>query len=278
MEATPNGGGKYYDEVEVGGIKEAWERARAIPMIFSGGSVVFRGQADSSWELTTTIERACGPDCLSLMSDRERHVLEQFRRRAHHVFPSVPEDPLGSLALIQNYGGPTRLLDFTRSFYVAAFFAIEHGARSGAAVWMVDLGGLIARAKYLLGVTCAEESEAISQFSTIANQYLQGERMAGGMVPVEPRQMSRRMDVQQGISLMPLSLHSSFVENLRRNFIEENMGNHVLKIVLPQLCYERGMKDLWDMNISSASLFPGREGFARSLDHQVRWQEPGSEA
>ena len=56
-----------------------------------------------------------------------RVLVHDFRRRAHHYIqsPPSPDEHLEWLALVQHHGGPTRLLDFTKSFYVASFFAVE---------------------------------------------------------------------------------------------------------------------------------------------------------
>ena len=42
----------------------------------------------------------------------------------------VPANRLEWLALMQHYGTPTRLLDFTRSPYVACYFALEELPRT----------------------------------------------------------------------------------------------------------------------------------------------------
>lgn len=51
-----------------------------------------------------------------------------FRRKAHiHLADrQVLGDDLRCLALMQHHGGVTRLLDFTKSPFVAAFFALEN--------------------------------------------------------------------------------------------------------------------------------------------------------
>jgi hypothetical protein len=84
---------------------------------------VFRGHSDSNWGLQPTAERFA--KTLRLTSI-EQYVLLAFKRRAHQYLPDLPadSDTLEWLALAQHYGAPTKLLDFTSSPYVAAFFAV----------------------------------------------------------------------------------------------------------------------------------------------------------
>src|SRR4051794_8101362 len=102
----------------------------------------FRGHSSAEWPLVTSLERLSllGGTPPGFLGNTEFWILHEFRRRAHILLPSAPapECHLEWLALIQHYGGPTRLLDFTHSFYVAAFFAVEN-AVADAAIWGVDL-------------------------------------------------------------------------------------------------------------------------------------------
>jgi hypothetical protein len=56
-------------------------------------------------------------------------MLEQFKSNAHLYLTTLPRTfkNLEWLSLMQHYGTPTRMLDFTFSPYVAAYFAFECG-------------------------------------------------------------------------------------------------------------------------------------------------------
>jgi hypothetical protein len=82
---------------------------------------VFRGLKDKNYDLKPTIERENG-DRTAL----ETYISAEFGARAHsHLKASVPKDRQTRLALMQHYGIPTRLLDFTYSPFVALYFSIE---------------------------------------------------------------------------------------------------------------------------------------------------------
>src|SRR5687767_7125024 len=90
-----------------------------------GDDWIHRAQSRASWPLKTTFERHAPTD--RTPREAEKIWRREFERRAHfYLAPQhVPRDTVEWLALMQHYGAPTRLLDFTRSPYIASYFSIE---------------------------------------------------------------------------------------------------------------------------------------------------------
>ncbi len=270
-----------------------WESAREMAISLDGW--IFRGQADASWNLESTIFRGSfisgyHPHFIAV---REQEILYDFQRRAHHFIADPP--PLDAylewLALIQHYGGPTRLLDFSRSFYIASFFAVEN-ATTDAAIWGINGFMLADAAGAKLGFTTfGSEKMVIRANAARVEKLLRKARPPASVLDVEPERQNERLSIQQGLFVMPCNLDRPFEANLgatfrfRRHLIQNQQPEPwslkieslvrqrnrlpVLKIVLPRKCILDAIHDLRRMNITSASLFPGLDGFARSLRYHL---------
>lgn len=277
---------------------DSWETTRRLVQHLTGWG--FRGQEDSSWGLETTLYRSArryGLEVKSLVS-REIWILKQFQRRAHHYInaPPPPERLIEWLALIQHYGGPTRLLDFTHSFYVAAFFALER-ATHDSAIWAVSLFDLeeALRKKGRLKGKGDTIDVSRQKLVSVAEPYIRGKVTDKLVLYVEPERLNERLSTQQGLFLLPGDITSSFADNLAaafdvpsdvfqnvkektlsikdldEYFVSSMMVNlKVLKIILPGRSITLALHDLSSMNITSATLFPGLDGFARSLFYHLR--------
>ena len=102
---------------------------------------LYRGQASASWPLATSIQRRLDrlvvppPERAAL----EQRLIREFHRAYHQYATRIPADssPIEWLSLMQHHGAPTRLLDFTYSVYVAAYFAVE-AADADSVIWAVN--------------------------------------------------------------------------------------------------------------------------------------------
>jgi len=227
-------------------------------------------------------------------------LIHDFQRKAHHYIQSPPsaEEYLEWLALVQHHGGPTRLLDFTKSFYVASFFAVET-ASEDACVWAVNTIGLHFDFQHLLGEkwkdfpTVIEQDEAAVRFT---EEFLKDRnKHMEYVVAVQPVRQNQRLAIQKGLFLFPCDIEESFEHNLcsafhfsfkaldpqnakQMNSADIDEGVHinasVIKINYPRAWHAKAYLDLYSMNLDAASLFPGLDGFARSLQYHLRCMEP----
>jgi hypothetical protein len=270
-----------FAEVEVG----TWDEAKSLAPGLAG--YVFRGQESAEWSLQPSLEREGGE---AVRTSVERALIEAFQRRAHYSLPRPPavEERLEWLAIMRHHGVPTRLLDFTYSFYVAAFFALER-ARSDAAVWCVKVSRLGSAAQVRVPPTRARATRRARAEQCLASRVAPDP----GVFDVEPFNLPERMAVQRGLFLFPTHVHRPFMElllmtlgveqaaraRMRLRDVREGLGMTapLVKIVLGKAARVRGLRDLDDMNVSAASLFPGLDGFGRSLrTHFLRDDAPAA--
>lgn len=94
---------------------------------------IFRGHGSMGCLRVPSVERAAEKKSASWVV-LESILLEEFRAKApmHVDARNLPpaDDRLAWLALMQHYGVPTRLLDFTYSPYVALYFALRNSRES----------------------------------------------------------------------------------------------------------------------------------------------------
>ena len=208
-------------------------------------------------------------------------MLHQFQRRLHHYRIDVPaqDDALEWFALMQHYGAPTRLLDWTKSPYVAAYFAVEEcSLESPCSVWVVNIQALhndvLEKRPSLLEALVNSETETGTK--TIGDKQLFREFVLDdtdlGVLAVEPFRMNERMAVQQGLFLVPISIEQSFLSNLRGTLDpkpEDTPNLWRIDLSLDRPGRLNCLEELRKMNIHRGSLFPGIDGFAQSLTTEI---------
>lgn len=243
---------------------------------------IYRGQHSKEWPLKTLLERCCEHQgvCLSDRNTVEIGLLREFRRAYHQYASHVPkaESVIEWLSLMQHHGAPTRLLDFTYSIYIAAYFAVE-AAHTDCAVWAIN--GQWAMKEAVVAFEQAGKPDSRTLTEDIQEDHektfypLFFERpFVKSATPLNPFRLNERLRTQKGVFLVPGDATIGFMENL------EALSGHsdnAIKVIIPFDMRHEVLERLYDMNISRTSLFPGLDGYAQSLGiyhlayHPVRW-------
>jgi hypothetical protein len=219
---------------------------------------IFRGQADSTWSLVPSLARLTNENAFEL----EQAGLEAFKLQAHlflsdHILRTTT-DPLAWWSLIQHYRAPTRLLDWTPSPYVAAYFAVEDHWEKDGVIWMANVAHINA------GMS-RKYPDAKTEYS---EQDFSNPGSPPRMFVITRMQNTDRMIAQQGaftVCLQPLCDHAEIIADTQPPGEKPHR-----KLVIPSRLKPEFLQRLRTMNIAAHSLFPGIDGLGRSVSELLR--------
>ena len=229
---------------------------------------IYRGLPNHCWALSTTLERVAKRYWMTSdeRRDLESGLLRKFKRHYQQYSHSAPSPchPVEWLSIMQHHGAPTRLMDWTYSPYVALYFALDD-SDGDASVWAINQDVLITNLKN--NKELPSELRSVHQMpnqritsEAFNNIFCKGFRF---VCPITPYEMNQRLTVQQGLFLCPGDVSASFQENLAA----AQSNTSIIKFVIPSDVEVRKeiLFMLQRMNMNAATLFPGLDGFARSL-------------
>ncbi len=229
----------------------------------------YRGQSDASWGLEPSLLRLFKNKGLSnkVALEIESRALSEFKSQAHlHLSAnelSVTPDTISWWTVMQHHGAPTRLLDWSSSVYVAAYFAVTDNLEKDGAIWLAHQPSAKSLVEGKFRASSMPKNEA-----EIQTEYL-SENTSGKLLFCARNRKSSRMAVQQGMFSISPNILGDHGEILDEIFSERT--DHVLykKLIIPAHQKAIFLSKLRAMTVSANSLYPGIDGLGKSVKEFV---------
>ena len=237
---------------------------------------IYRGHADASWKLESSLERVIGNSWSSENAEKfESFSLDQFCPKFHlYDFENVaPTSKLAWLSLMQHYGVPTRLIDFTESPYVALYFALEAynpQSKRDLAIFALDYTSVMKHSIEYIGKRDSNFKETPLTIPKKQDEVFENivDRFAYEIAWVtEPKQLNARLDRQAGCFLLSGN-KGVRIESILNMDTYKNCT--LKKFVVAHELYSGIFALLRKMNITSKSIYGDLDGLARSIKMQMQ--------
>lgn len=215
----------------------------------------FRGQKNANWDVEPGIFR-------KEHRGSERNLTNRFRSRAGTRHDNLPnyDDLALWLSLMQHYGLPTRLLDWSRSPLVAAYFALESYIYSDsaepedAAIWILRPHTLNSNESDEL-ITPSIEARICENLILPAFSHRYQE--TGGVLAVMAAERDLRMFVQQGC----FTIHS---DQTPLNMCEDS-SDYLSKLVIPKAHVKQMANEIDICGFRKGDIFPDLQNLSDEL-------------
>lgn len=284
----------------VAAIMEHWNDVISFNQMFLS-KFIFRGQANAEWNLSPSLERMVKnhhPNYIDkhIPNIYEERMLDTFKYKyplyANKIQPLEKEN-VEWLTLMQHFGSPTRLLDFSDSIFVALYMALDGAYAENSAIWAVNK--FATQKKHLEKYFKNNNTSSVSSLIIEKFLYDKANDIIGHLppkdiereiLPVYPHLCNERISIQQGLFLMATDLCVPFYDVFCSFFeIEDSILEVPVKDLL-DFSYIKGVdfrnlvlfkiiipkKFKWEltlllnqMNITAETLYPGLSGLAKSL-------------
>jgi hypothetical protein len=237
---------------------------------------IYRGHANAAWPLQSSLERVIGPAWSSSEARKyEDYSLDLFRTKFHLYDREniTPDSKLAWLAVMQHYGVPTRLVDFTESPYVALYFALEAyqpSTKADFAIFALDYSAVMEASIAHIG---SKDSSFVETRATVHPKQDQVfdetvDRFAYDIVWVtEPKRHNERLDRQGGCFVVSGNRDTRIADALDLPLYN---ASKLVKYIVDHSLYPAIFALLRKMNVTSKSLYGDLDGLARSIRMQMQ--------
>lgn len=239
---------------------------------------IFRGQRSSSWDIGTSFYREL--NALPTINQAtalsyEMSIVREFSQSyklydSNYTFTEVPDtshkhyhekftkNHFEKLSVLQHYGAPTRLTDWTFSPYVGLFFGLD-GAVGDFSLFALNREKIYTIAEKKLGPNYYQFKDNLFQNSNAEFVY-----------EYIPEIVTERIRIQQGLFLVPSIFNKTLDEILESNYAVKNGYNEAKELVgIKFILKKEDIQTYWNklrkMNITHETVYPGFEGFCKSL-------------
>ncbi len=221
----------------------------------SNSPIWYRGQADNEWNLEPKLMR-------NKTENSESYIVNRFKQDAAIILDKSPKSEFEWLFLMQHYGLPTRLLDWSESPLTALYFAVNELTDKTGSIWILKPAELNKKSNYRpdfeFEIPSFDDEHLVNYLpSTIAKE---SKSKLFPMAAIAPRN-STRMQAQQGVFTI------SHRENI---FIEEagaegNPRDHIWKYEIPASSKEKIKNELKILGVNRFQLFPELQSLSENI-------------
>lgn len=216
-------------------------------MEFEPQKYIFRGQADSNWDLVASFDRRYSHVPFGKKKEIEEELINEFCINCERHIQSkrrfIDMDEMEKKSMAQHYGVPTRLLDWSYSPFIAAYFAFStidyNNMPKEVAIWALMVEHEIWKGK---GVEIHKQ------------------------ITVENDHQKKQLGCFTILNNQTKSINK-YVESCEEN--EQDIQNALTKIIIPASEFRFALHELEAMNINASTIYGGYEGCASAARDSI---------